>query len=145
MLKALEKRPEMRYPTMDEFMRAMSDPVGFVEAHGGIQGFMQKQLMPSSAPLPPIRMTTAPMTTPMPTPAPGQLTPYGLHSPVPTTLGGAAGQQMPGRRSRLPLMIAAGLVVVGASAAIAFVVTLRHTNVPGKEPQGHPVDPFKAP
>ncbi len=30
-------------------------------------------------------------------------------------------------------------------AASAFVITLRHTNIPGKEPQGHPVDPFKAP
>ena len=32
-MKALEKRADMRYPTMEEFMRAMSDPVGFVEAH----------------------------------------------------------------------------------------------------------------
>lgn len=30
-------------------------------------------------------------------------------------------------------------------AAAAFVITLRGTNVPGKEPQGHPVDPFGAP
>ena len=35
-LKALEKRADMRYPTMDEFMRAMADPVGYVEAHGGL-------------------------------------------------------------------------------------------------------------
>ena len=35
-MKALEKRTEMRYPTMDEFMRAMTDPVGYVEAHGGV-------------------------------------------------------------------------------------------------------------
>ena len=34
-MKALEKRPDMRYPTMDEMMRAMADPVGYVEAHGG--------------------------------------------------------------------------------------------------------------
>ncbi|NVB79862.1 MAG: c-type cytochrome [Kofleriaceae bacterium] len=30
-------------------------------------------------------------------------------------------------------------------AAAAFAISLRNTNVPGKEPQGHPVDPFKAP
>ena len=30
----------MRYPTMDEFMRAMADPVGYVEAHGGVGGFL---------------------------------------------------------------------------------------------------------
>ena len=41
-LKALEKRPDMRYPTMDEIIRAMADPVGYVEAHGGGQGFLQR-------------------------------------------------------------------------------------------------------
>ena len=44
----------MRYPTMDEFIRAMADPVGYVEAHGGVDGFRQRQLMPSTAPLPPV-------------------------------------------------------------------------------------------
>src|SRR6185503_14477124 len=69
-LKALEKRVDMRYPTMDEFIRAMSDPVGYVESHGGITGFASRQLMPSSAPLPPaVRLTPAPMT-----PVPGGLT-----------------------------------------------------------------------
>src|SRR5205085_12660922 len=61
-LTALAKRAEMRYPTMDEFMRAMSDPVGYVEAHGGVGGFLSRQLMPSSAPLPPMRPTPGPMT-----------------------------------------------------------------------------------
>ena len=50
-MKALEKRADMRYPTMDEFMRAMSDPVGYVEAHGGVGAFLQRQLMPSNAPM----------------------------------------------------------------------------------------------
>jgi hypothetical protein len=67
-LKALEKRADMRYPTMEEFMRAMSDPVGFVEAHGGVGGFLQRQLMPSNAPLPSVRLTPAPLT-----PLPGTL------------------------------------------------------------------------
>jgi serine/threonine protein kinase len=125
LMKALEKRPDMRYPTMDEMMRAMADPVGYVEAHGGIGGFAQRQLMPSNAPLPPIRMTPPPMTAGMTatTPVPGHLTPYGLHSP----LTGAVAHSgiMPGagpKKSKWPL-IAAGIVFVGAVAAIAFVVT----------------------
>jgi serine/threonine-protein kinase len=48
-MKALEKRPTCANPTMDEMMRAMADPVGYVEAHGGIVGFGQRQLMPSTA------------------------------------------------------------------------------------------------
>jgi len=59
---ALEKRPDMRYPTMDELMRAMSESVRYVESHGGIAGFLQRQLMPSSAPLPSVRLTPAPFT-----------------------------------------------------------------------------------
>ena len=125
LMKALEKRADFRFPTMDEMMRAMSDPVGYVEAHGGIPGFGQRQLMPSSAPLPPIRMTPPPMTAT--TPIPGHLTPYGLHSPVPAVghTGHHTGHTpIPStRRSRLPLMIAAGLVVVGAAASVAYVVT----------------------
>jgi serine/threonine-protein kinase len=122
-MKALEKRPDMRFPNMDEMMRAISDPVGFVESHGGIQGFMQTQLMPSNAPLPSVRMTPGPMTAPH-TPVPGQLTPYGMTSPVPGTLGPQSGIHQPApKKSKLPLMIAAGVVVVAASAAIAYVVT----------------------
>src|ERR1041384_2430860 len=68
-LKALEKRADMRYPTMDEFMRAMSDPVGYVESHGGVSGFLQRQLMPSNAPVTmSVRLTPTP-----PTPLPGTL------------------------------------------------------------------------
>jgi hypothetical protein len=34
----------MRFPTMDEMAKAMADPVGYVEAHGGIAGFLQTPL-----------------------------------------------------------------------------------------------------
>jgi serine/threonine-protein kinase len=127
-MKALEKRPEMRFPTMDEMMRAMADPVGFVEGHGGIQTFMQTQLMPSSAPIP-NRMTPAPFT-----PVPGTLqqpsgiynqTPSGIYpgaTPAPTTLGAAAGQ-VTGKKSRAPFLIAGILVVAGAGAGIAIVMS----------------------
>jgi serine/threonine-protein kinase len=118
-MKALEKRPELRYPTMEEMMRALADPVGFVESHGGIVGFMQRQLMPSTAPLPPIRMTPAPMTTP----APGQIpTPYGLTTPAPTTLGGASGE-VAGRRGKTGFVIGGLLVVAAAAAAIVVVMS----------------------
>jgi eukaryotic-like serine/threonine-protein kinase len=117
-LKALEKRPDMRYPTMDEFMRAMSDPVGFVEAHGGLAGFMAKQLMPSSAPLPPVRLTPAPLT-----PVPGLMSPVPgtLSAPSPTTLGAAAGQVQP-QRSKTPFVIAGTVVSLAAIGAVVFVL-----------------------
>jgi serine/threonine-protein kinase len=116
-LKALEKMAQMRYPTMDEFMRAMSDPVGFVEAHGGVPTFLQTTLMPSSAPLPPIRPTPGPLNTPLPmyTPPPGTL------SPVPTTLGAAAGQAVGGKKNMAGFVVAGVAVVAAAIVAIVFV------------------------
>jgi hypothetical protein len=106
---------------MDEFIRAMADPVGYVEAHGGVSGFMARQLTPSSAPLPPARLTPAPMT-PIPgmqhmyTPAPGTLS-----SPSPTTLSSAAGQ-VQGGRSRAGFVIAGVLVVGAATVAVLLVL-----------------------
>jgi serine/threonine-protein kinase len=108
MMKALEKRVELRYPTMDEMIRAMTDPVSFVESHGGVGTFTQVQLMPSTAPMPEIRLTPSPLSHPSmptyPTPAPGMMTPHsmqGHHPPTnpptpgahaaPTTLGAATG------------------------------------------------------
>ena len=132
-LKALEKRADMRYPTMEEFMRAMSDPVGYVEAHGGVAGFLQRQLVPSSAPLPPIRMTPAPLT-PLPGTliAPGVVAmgpgersmpgvmPGGPNIPTPTTLDSATGQvhRLGGKAG----YILAGLVIAGAAIAAIIAV-----------------------
>jgi serine/threonine protein kinase len=143
-LKALEKRAELRYPTMEELMRAMSDPIGYVEAHGGVAGFLQRQLVPSTAPV-----TTSLRLTPSPhTPLPGTLlapgvsagmsaagisksglTGPGMTGPgvpaAPTTLGSATGEvQAP--RSKAGFIIAA-LVVVAAAVAGIIVVA-------GKEP-----------
>ena len=117
-MKALEKRPEMRYPTMDEFIRAMADPVGFVEAHGGVGGFLAKQLMPSTAPLPPVRLTPAPLT---PIPGMSTPTPGTLMSPSPTTLSSATGRTVAGQRSKTGFVIA-GILVVAAAATGVFVV-----------------------
>jgi serine/threonine-protein kinase len=135
-LKALQKRPDLRFPSMDEFMRAMADPVGYVEANGGITQFQQRQLMPSSAPFtPPPRPSHTP--TPPPgvygTPAPGSLVPpSGLYPPgtypgqpgtasTPTTLGASAGQVTGGGRSKLGFIIAGVLIVAGAAIAIVMV------------------------
>ena len=117
-MKALEKRADMRYPTMDEFMRAMADPVGYVEAHGGVAGFLQRQLMPSNAPLPQsIRLTPAPLTPP-----PGTLIAPNLGTPTPTTLGSATGQiQVPRRKMGFIIASVAVLVVAGATAGIIAV------------------------
>jgi serine/threonine-protein kinase len=133
-LKALEKRPDLRYPTMDEFMRAMSDPVGFVESHGGVAGFLQRQLVPSSAPVTmSLRLTPSPLTplpgtliAPVSTPgmaAARMVSTPGMPSiagPAPTTLGSATGQVQTGR-GKAGLIIAALVVVAGAVAAIIAV------------------------
>ena len=123
-LKALEKRPELRYPTMDEMIRAMADPVGYVESHGGVQGFLQRTLTPSTAPLPPARLTPSPLT-PIPgmyTPAPGTLTNSGaVAGPSPTTLSAATGQvQAP--RGKTGFVIAGVLVVAAAIVGVAVVL-----------------------
>src|SRR5215475_326789 len=89
-LKALEKRADLRYPTMEEFMRGMSDPVGYVESHGGINGFLQRQLVPSSAPLPSVRLTPAPLT-----PLPGTLIAPGLKPGVPPSIPGVRPGSLP--------------------------------------------------
>jgi eukaryotic-like serine/threonine-protein kinase len=122
-MKALEKRADMRYPTMEEFMRAMSDPVGYVEAHGGVAGFLQRQLMPSSAPLPSVRLTPAPLT-----PLPGTLIAPSASTPAPTTLNSATGQVSAPRR-KAGIIIAA-LLVVGAAAAAIVVVAGGKTKLP---------------
>ena len=122
-MKALEKRPDMRYPDMDELMRAMSDPVGYVEAHGGVGEFAKRQLMPSNAPLPSVRLTPAPLT-----PAPGAMMSSQVATPAPTTMSSAAGSRMgmaaPATQSRTGMYVAAGIgVVVAAIVAIVIVVT----------------------
>jgi serine/threonine-protein kinase len=115
-MKALEKRADMRFPTMEEFIRAMSDPVGYVEAHGGVTGFLQRQLMPSNAPLPSVRLTPAQFTPP-----PGTLSAPDFATPVPTTLGAAAGQ-VHAPRSKTGVIIAAIIVLAAAVAGIIVVV-----------------------
>jgi serine/threonine-protein kinase len=120
-LKALEKRADLRYPTMDEFMRAMADPVGYVEVNGGVTGFLMRQLMPSNAPLPSgIRLPT------QMTPLPGTLiAPVG---PGPTTLSSVSGQLQAPKARTLYIVVAAVIVAVAAAAIV--VVAGRDKSVP---------------
>jgi eukaryotic-like serine/threonine-protein kinase len=116
-LKAMEKRPENRFPTMDEMVKALVDPVGYVEAHGGIAGFIGTNLVPSDTPAAPVsRMTPSPLA-PM-TPVPGSMA---APTSGPTTLGGSAGQVNAGGGKRTGLFIALG-VGIAAVAAVAVVL-----------------------
>ena len=145
-LKALQKRPELRFPSMDEMMRAMADPVGYVEANGGIAGFATTQLMPSNVAFsPPPRPSTATYGTP----PPGSLVPpSGIYGPgsypntpattTPTTLGASAGQVTGGGRGKLGFIIAAVLILGGAGAAIAVVASKKDNNT--VEPAGSGTD-----
>ena len=134
-MKALEKRADLRYPTMEEMMHAMADPVGYVESHGGVTGFTQRQLMPSNVPLRSLRPTGAPLT---PTPAPGSLTaPIGGYTtPVPTTLGASSGEVRTSGAKK-GFLILAGVVVAAAIAAVVVVVGgNKKIDVPGTSGSG---------
>src|SRR5262245_5547418 len=49
-LKALEKKPDQRFASMDDFMSALTDPVNYVESHGGVARFSTySQMMPAMA------------------------------------------------------------------------------------------------
>jgi len=132
-MKALEKRPDMRYPSMEEMMRAMADPVGYVEANGGLQGFLQRRLTPSNTPVP-SRITTPTPALSYPaagvhtTPVPGSVPHQAIGHAAATTLGSAQGQQVGqqgqvGKKSKMPFIAAGLVVVVGAIIAIVVVTT----------------------
>jgi serine/threonine-protein kinase len=124
-LKALEKRVEMRYPTMEEMIRAISDPVTFVEQHGGLASFAHVQLMPSTAPMPDVR-TPPPLTGPITTPQPGTLTPSHHQNPhIPTPGIGIGMMPMPNIAPSVPTATAMpaekpksklGLIIGGSSS-----------------------------
>ncbi len=87
-LKALEKKPDSRYPNMAEFMKALADPVGYVEQNGGIEGFASRHLGPATAeveaPFSPLASGPSPYPVAPITPPPGHIS-SGLPVPVPGT------------------------------------------------------------
>ncbi|HKE20482.1 MAG TPA: serine/threonine-protein kinase [Kofleriaceae bacterium] len=111
-LKALEKRPGDRFPDMDLFMRALQDPVGFVESHGGLDGFLTygrshpgyeqapPYLTSQPSPYPGITLASEagqhgdPAHARLTTPMPGS----GLHTPLPqlAQLAPQSGVGLPG-------------------------------------------------
>ena len=125
-LKAMEKRPEARFPNMDEMVKALVDPVGYVEAHGGIAGFIKATLVPTNEapPAPVSRITPSPLAPLTPPPGAMVTAPTPMATAVgPTTLGGSSGQVQPGSRSRKGLFVVLGLGLAALIAAVVVMVT----------------------
>ncbi len=108
-MKALEKSPAARFQSMEDFIAALTDPVGFVEANGGLQGFLSSNLQgavipPSSGVGQSGRYTPAPGTLSRVEPAATQY-PSGVYGPAP--------------KSKLPIFLGiGGVAVAGVLAAV---------------------------
>ncbi len=127
-LKALEKRPEMRFPTMDEMTKALVDPVGYVEGHGGVANFLRSEIIPTNEPIAPVsRLTPSPINRM--TPVPGSVT-------TPTTLGGSAGQIGAGGSSKKGLFIGLGAVAVAGIAVVVVLSMGGSSNSEAQVPEG---------
>jgi serine/threonine-protein kinase len=124
-LKAMEKSPDKRFPNMDEMVKALVDPVGFVEANGGIAGFLKKDLVPTDTPAaaPVSRLTPSPLAPLTPPPGAMVAAPAGAS----TTLGGSSGQvgatPTAGGKSKKGLFIGLGLGVAAIAAAVVVVLS----------------------
>jgi serine/threonine-protein kinase len=117
-MKALEKKADRRYPNMVEFMKALSDPVGYVEAHGGLAGFMNAFLgepttdTEEAASQVMVRATTTtPVVSPL-TPAPGSLTAVS-----------SADEELAPAKSKTPLIAAAAAAVLIVGGGLAFMLS----------------------
>jgi eukaryotic-like serine/threonine-protein kinase len=137
-LRALEKRPDNRFPNIEQMMFAIADPVGYVEAHGGLAGFRSSAL--SSASQPTVAMTStqiAPLT-----PLPGTV----LMPTKSTTLGGAAGsvEVAPVKKRKAGLWIGLVALFAAAGGAVAFVMN-RGDGGGGDQVQAATADEAEAP
>ncbi|MBL4636352.1 MAG: serine/threonine protein kinase [Kofleriaceae bacterium] len=106
-MKALEKKPDDRYQNMEDFMAALENPVGFVEANGGLEGFYNAQL---DSPVIPAQLT--------PMPPPRGNTEGGSTSAF---VSNTAYGDSPATKSRAPIFVGIGVV---AAVGIGLAVTM---------------------
>ncbi len=125
-MKALEKRPDNRFPNMDDFMQALADPVSYVEGHGGLERFLSYG---AGSPTPyPVTPGSGPYMLPQgqvgtpPTPPPGYLgavsqsaVPF-TPSPVPGSL-----DRIPTNRGRM-ILVGLGAVALGVAVFVGYKV-----------------------
>jgi serine/threonine-protein kinase len=109
-LKALEKRPDDRYPRMDDMMLALQDPAQYIQAHGGRAGFLASPVLRDPA-LVGSRAVIAMLHA-----APGHA--------APTTLSGSASQVRGARPTRSRKRLAAALALGAGVAALGAAVAL---------------------
>ena len=125
-MKALEKRPDNRFPNMDDFMQALADPVAYVEGHGGLDRFLSYgagsptpyPVTPGSGPY----MLPQNQVGPQPTPPPGYVgavsqsaAPY-IPSPVPGTI-----DRIPTNRGKM-ILVGLGAVALGVAVFVGYKV-----------------------
>ena len=132
-MKALEKLPANRFQSMEDFIAALTDPVGFVEAHGGLGGFHSADLNDLNAIVGPdmARGDSGPYT-PGPaslattgsvqiiahsgTPHSGALHSGALHSGAPHS-----GAQAAAPKSKAPIAVGVGMLAVAGIVAAALL------------------------
>jgi hypothetical protein len=101
---------------MDELSKALIDPVGYIEGHGGVAKFLTTELVPSNDPVDSVQRF-APSVIAALTPLPGTMS-------TPTTLGGSAGEfDSAVGGSRKGLFIGLGVVVAAAAAIVVVLLS----------------------
>ena len=126
-MKALEKRPDNRFASMDDFMQALADPVSYVEGHGGLERFLSYGAGASPTPYP-VTPGSGPYMLPQgqvgspPTPPPGYVgavgptaVPY-TPSPVPGTI-----DRLPSNRGKM-ILAGLGAVALGVAVFVGYKV-----------------------
>ncbi len=121
-MKALEKKREARFASMEQMLAALRDPLGYVESNGGINAFY-------------------PLATPAGVPAPvigrEQTGGFAVEPPArPTTLGSGAAEiapVYPARRSRLPVIAGAAIVSLALIAGGVLLATSGGDEAPAAE------------
>ena len=142
-MKALEKRPDNRFASMDEFMQALADPVAYVEGHGGLERFLSYGSGASPTPYPvvpgsgPYIMPQAPGVT-QPTPPPGYVGavsgPY-APSPVPGSL------ERPASNRGKMILAGLGAVALGVAVFIGYKAMSGKSDDDKASPAAAPTDP----